>query len=177
MILRDFYVSRLSWRHENDLSRLTSNQNIMKHVGRGTVWSKTQLKTAIRNSVDDTARKCTRYQHFAFIHNKEVVGYARFMCKRIVYDGGEFVIRVFCKPNRVGYGTHGMKLCMDAVKVTLGESLPRAVFVAEIHQSNVRSIRFFEKKLGFVHSGLSRYGIKLICPIYPEHYVACREVK
>ena len=177
MILRNFYVSRLSWKHENDLAKLTSNRNIMKHVGKGTVWSVADVKRAIRNSVDDTARQCTRYQHFALIHMNEVVGYARFMCKRIVSDGGEFIIRVFCKPNRLGYGTHGMKLCMNTVRVTLGESLPRAVFVAEVHDDNERSIRFFEKKLHFVRSGRGRHGIKMICPIYPDHYVACREVK
>lgn len=168
----NFHVSRLAWKHEKGLQSISSNVETMKHIGHGRAWSASHVKTTIRQGVDDAARMSTRYQHFAFIHNDEVVGYARFVCKRV--SGGEFVIRVFCRPNEMGYGTMGMKACMNIVRESIGESLPCALFVAEVHDDNTRGMNFFKKKLGFVRAGRGHHGMRYILPMYPDHYVACR---
>lgn len=115
---------------------------------------------AVRTAVDDAARKSTRY------HNR-VVGYSRFVCKNM-HDGGEFVVRVFC---RKGFGAIGMRESMRIVKESVGESLPRAAFVAEVHKDNARAQQFFQRKLHFKFVGPCQHGYKYVLPLWPSHYV------
>ena len=147
-------LTPLTTQHEDDLSGVVADAKIMRHIGRGGVWSAAKLHNPLRESESEwkDGSRGTRGYYWAIVVDNRTAGFVGFHRARV---GVPYAMRIVVGPDYQGRGVGAAALLEALARFEIAE--PGVRITGAAHADN-RGGAAIMLKVGFRETGPGRIG-------------------
>ena len=146
---------KLTNKHINQLADITKNKLIMKHIGKGNIWTKNDIKQFIKDEKTEHTKMHKNRLYYSYVlltknNNNNVIGFisGRKNKSLLPVDSTPYdlLLRMFISATQAnkGYGKQILKLFIDEIarEYANKSSIPETVnLISDIDASNISSIK------------------------------------
>ena len=147
---------KLTNKHINQLADITKNKLIMKHIGKGNIWTKNDIKQFIKDEKTEHTKMHKNRLYYSYVlltkntNNNNVMGFisGRKNKSLLPVDSTPYdlLLRMFISATQAnkGYGKQILKLFIDEItrEYANKSSIPETVnLISDIDASNISSIK------------------------------------